>query len=486
MIKLNALRVRFALWTAALLLAVLSAFGIYIYQSMARRLASAVDESLTLVAAQVAVGLDVVNDRLVFAESFDQEPENLDLRRRGYTVWMLRPGGRLVHAFGPYQDMALTGSDTLASVDFATVIEPRSGDALRVHAIPVPGESGPVAVVQVARSLEETRDTLGRLATTLLIGIPGLVLTAGLGGYLLATRALAPIDRITETARRISAEDLSARLTLPAVDDEVSRLASTLNEMLARLEASFRRERQFTADASHELRTPLSAMAAILDHLRSQRRTPAEYEQALGDMAEQADRLQALTADLLRLARGETRENSPSEVVDLSALVTDLCDSYRPAALGKGLRLACGMPHGLTTVGDRDALIRLFGNLLDNAIKYTEHGGIQVSAEEGPVGTLRLYVTDTGSGIAPEHLPHVFDRFYRADPSRASQGAGLGLAIAQELAHNHGGQVAVSSRPGEGSTFTVTLPMSSSLHASAREPVQSAVDASRDSPIPTG
>jgi len=453
--RLRTVRGRFALWTAGLLLVGLSVFGFYVYQSMARRLATAVDESLTLVGAQVVAGLDIVKDRLVSSESFTEEPENVDLQRRGYTVWVTRPEGQVIHAFGPYQHLDLLSGGTAA---FSTQSDPETGDAVRVHVVPVPGEARQVAAVQVAHSLEDSRETLERLATTLLIGVPGLVAAAALGGYLLAARALSPIDRIIQTARRISAEDLSARLDLPVVDDEVGRLAVTFDEMLARLEMSFRRERQFTTDASHELRTPLSAMQAILGTVRARRRTPAEYDRALADLAEESDRLQSLTDDLLRLARGDARAPESREAVELSTLLADLCDSMRPLAQAKGLSLTCQVPEDLTVLGDRDDLIRLFGNLLQNAVKYTESGAIKVSAEAAADGTVSIHVADSGGGIDSEHLPRIFDRFYRVDPSRASPGAGLGLAIAQEIARSHGGSIEVSSQVGQGTHFTVTLP----------------------------
>ena len=458
--RLRTLRGRFALWTAVLLLAVLSVFGLYIYQGMARRLASGVDESLTLVGAQVVAGLDIVGDRLVSSEAFDDEPENVDLRRRGYTVWVTRPDGQLIDAFGPYQDLALVASETASAAAFTTLTEPKTGDQIRVHVVPAQGEGRPVATVQVARSLEDTKDTLEGLLITLLIGVPGLVAAAAAGGYLLAARALAPIDRITQTARRISAEDLSSRLNLPAVDDEVGRLAVTFDEMLARLEMSFKRERQFIGDASHELRTPLSAMQAILDTISSRRRSPAEYERALVDLIEESDRLRSLTDDLLTLARGDAQGHDIQEVVDLSTLLADLCDSMRPLARAKDLRLTRVVPEGLTVLGDRDALIRLFGNLLDNALKYTDRGAVDIAAREGANGNVSVQISDTGKGIAAEHLPHLFDRFYRADPSRASPGVGLGLAIAQEIARRHAGRIVVSSQPGQGSRFTVSLPKS--------------------------
>ena len=176
-------------------------------------------------------------------------------------------------------------------------------------------------------------------------------------------------------------------------------MAVTLDEMLARLEMSFRRERQFNTDASHELRTPLSAMQAILGTMRARRRTPAEYDRALADLAEESDRLQSLTDDLLLLARSDARDPGAQETVELSTLLADLCDSMRPLAQAKDLSLTCRAPEGLTVLGDRDDLIRLFGNLLQNAVKFTESGAIEVSGEAVADGTVNIHVTDSGGRI---------------------------------------------------------------------------------------
>ncbi|MEJ5198835.1 MAG: HAMP domain-containing sensor histidine kinase, partial [Anaerolineae bacterium] len=235
------------------------------------------------------------------------------------------------------------------------------------------------------------------------------------------------------------------------------RLAATFDDMLGRLDEAFRRERQFTADASHELRTPLAAMQAILSVTCGQRRTPEDYEAALADLADETDRLRGLVEDLLQLARGEGTSVTARAPVDLSTLLADITDSLRPLAEAKGLTLICDVPPGLRLLGDGDALIRLFVNLLDNAIKYTERGRIVVTGR-AETDRLRVTVADTGIGIPAEHLPHIFKRFYRVDPARTAAGAGLGLALALEIARRHGGTITVDSTPGVGSTFTVFLP----------------------------
>jgi signal transduction histidine kinase len=248
---------------------------------------------------------------------------------------------------------------------------------------------------------------------------------------------------------------------LPATNDEVGRLAATFDSMLDRLEDGFQRERQFTADASHELRTPLAAIQTIIASTLARRRAPAEYEQSLLDLNQEAERMRSVTENLLQLAHQDAaRQSATFERVDLSTLLKDVIDSLCPVAEDKGLKIIDRVPeHGLTLMGDSDSLIRLFVNLLDNAIKYTEHGTVTVSARPHGDDHLVVTVSDTGAGIAPEHLPHVFDRFYRVDESRSStDGMGLGLAIVRSIAHAHGGTVAVDSTVGTGSTFVVQLP----------------------------
>jgi len=455
------LRVRFALWVAGLLLGVLAAFGAFVYFSLKQGLAASIDDSLRFSASQAIATINVENGQIDFNDTLPENDSTLNLRERGLTLRILDPAGQVLQAFGPYRALPVEVASLAAAQEgqpgFATLSDPLEGDPVRVYTTPVVENDRLVGVVQVAQSLDSVGETLDRLLSALLLGGPLLVLAAAFGGYLLAARALAPIDHITRTARHISAQDLSARLNLPATEDEVGRLAATFDEMLARLDDSFRRERRFTADASHELRTPLAAMQTILGVVRERRRRPQEYEQALADLAEEADRLRALTEGLLALARGDAGQPAIPETVDLSALLRDVTDSLHPLAETKGLTLTCNVPAGMAIQGDSDALIRLFVNLLDNAVKYTERGGISVAARADADG-LRVSVADTGMGIPPEHLSHIFERFYRVDESRSGRGVGLGLAIALETARAHGGTLEVDSTPGVGTTFTVFLP----------------------------
>jgi signal transduction histidine kinase len=437
-----------------MLLTVLFAFSTYVYLTMAQGLFLAVDEALALNASQVIAGLDVNNNQLFLPESLIESPEKTDPHLQA-NIRILSPDGKTLQTFG---SNSLPLPDLKSSTpSFTTWTDPAGGPTMRIYSAPVSDNGKLLAVVQVARSVQLEQDTLQRLLIVLLLGGPILVLLAAVGGYLLAARALAPIGAITRTARRISATDLSARLNLPHSDDEVGRLAATFDDMLARLDDSFRRERQFTADASHELRTPLAAMQAILSVTRERHRNSKEYEQALDDLSGETARLNGLTQDLLLLARGESQIASNPQPVAFSELLNDIAESLRPLALAKNLTLDAQIPDKLSLSGNSDSLIRLFVNLLDNAIKFTEHGGISLDAR-AERHSIVVEVKDTGLGILPEHLPHIFDRFYRVEASRTHPGSGLGLAIAQEIAHAHGGNIQATSESGKGTTFTVYLP----------------------------
>jgi heavy metal sensor kinase len=462
--QIRTLRVRFALWTTVLILALLAAFSAFVYFNLSSSLTAAVDTSLAVSAAQAAAGLNIQNGQVTIPEALSADESGIQaLSERGLTVIVLAQDGRVLQAVGPYRDVTIPVNGTLSSNPqgaYDTLTDRvEENDPLRAYILPVLDNGQIAGWVQVFQSLGPVQDALDRLLTALLIGGATLLLFAALGGYLLSARALRPIDHITQTAQRIaSGDDLSARLNLPDTGDEVNRLAATFDAMLVRLDNSFRRERQFTADASHELRTPLAAMQAILGVVREGERPAGEYRQALDDLAEETNRLRGLTEDLLRLARGEDKTMVTRERVVLSDLLTDVADSLRPLAEARGLALRVQVPEGLVLTGDMDALIRLFVNLLDNAIKYTERGEITLTARP-ETDELIVEVADTGIGIPPEHLQRIFDRFYRVDPARSAGGAGLGLAIARQITQAHGGEIKVESKPGAGTTFSVILPL---------------------------
>jgi heavy metal sensor kinase len=457
--RLKTLRARFALWLTVLILAFLSAFGGYVYASQNRSTYRAVDDALTLGAQQVLASLYEDDGTILMPLPDSNAPDLVEfttMAERGLTLRILSSNGEILQSIGLFSRNPLP-VPLQNEPAFHTIPETNEVDRTRVYTIPLLEDGKIIGWIQSAQSLTDAEESLDRLRAALLVGIGALSLLAGFAGYFLAARALAPIDKITATARRISAEDLSSRLNLPNHGDEVSRLADTFDDMLARIESGFARERQFTADASHELRTPLAAMQTILDFTRASERPAAEYRQALDDLAEEADRLQNLVEGLLILARNENGLKLDKRQIDLTLLLADVTDSLRPLAETKRLTLTSERTPSIQLFADPDALIRLFVNLLDNAIKYTERGGVTVSAREEDENIL-IEIADTGVGIPAEHLPHIFERFYRADSSRSSRGAGLGLAITSQIVQGHGGRLEVQSEAGAGTRFIVRLP----------------------------
>ena len=432
--------------------------GISVYISVAQKLYAMVDDTLRLSAIQIAAAVDIENGTIRPNEGLQElAPAASGLSGRNLLIRLFDKDGALLAEFGPpgsNPEALLAPSTTL---DFATQVQ--SGDgAVRTYTTPLRDNDQIVGTLQVGEDLRLVSGALDRLSVALTLGALLLIVASVAGGYFLAGRALAPVDQITRTVQHISTHDLTARLNLPAGDDELGRLASTLDAMLDRLDEGFRRERQFTADASHELRTPLAAMQAILDVVRARQRSPAEYRQALDDIAEETERLQNLVGGLLHLARRDAAVDAyVRKPVDLAQLLFDVCESMQPLAEAKGLVLVCEAPAVLMVDGDGDELVRMFVNLVDNAIKYSEAGSIKIGVAPCETGW-RVTVADSGIGIAPEHLPHVFDRFYRADAARSLRGAGLGLAIAADIATAHGGAIDVASAPHAGTTFVVTLP----------------------------
>jgi heavy metal sensor kinase len=310
--------------------------------------------------------------------------------------------------------------------------------------------------------LEEVDRELARLLGALGMAVPVALVCCGALGYLLARKALAPVDRLRRSTREITADRLDRRLPVVNPGDELGGLAATINEMIGRLERSFAEVRRFTADASHELRTPLTAIRTEAEVALTGQSLPEDQQRLLGSILEECERLTRLTDQLLMLAREDARDaRLGREAVDLSVLAHDVAETMRPVAEVKGLRLEAGGTQGVVIRGDAARLRQVLFNLVDNAIKYTPPGGeIGMRVETRP-GEAVVAVRDTGVGIPPEHLERVFDRFYRVDRARSRDegGTGLGLSIARNIVMAHGGRIELSSIPGEGTTCVVTLPL---------------------------
>lgn len=314
--------------------------------------------------------------------------------------------------------------------------------------------------VLAGRSIAEALNGLRRLVW-LLLAAGGGVLAVGLGGgWWLTTWAIRPVEQISAAARRIAEGNLSERIAGAEVDNELGRLAAVLNSTFARLEAAFAQQKQFTADASHELRTPIAVLISEAQTALARPRTAAEYRETIEACLATAQQMRRLTESLLDLARLDAGPQTLRlEPVDLAALAGAGLEQVRPLAAARGIRLEAQLMPAPCR-GDPDRLTQLVTNLLVNAIHYNRDGGA-VRLTTGPErGGAKLAVADTGLGIGPEDLPHIFERFYRADKARArSEGRfGLGLAICKAIVQAHGGSIGVSSQPGQGSVFEVWLP----------------------------
>ena len=307
---------------------------------------------------------------------------------------------------------------------------------------------------------------LGEILFVLLLGFPLTVLLAGAGGYALARRALSPIDHLAGEAKRITAERLHERLTVPNQRDEIGRLAAVINDTYARLESSFEQLRRFTSDASHELRTPLSVIRGIGEMGLRQTCTPAEYQDALSSMLEEVDRLTRLVDTLLRLSRADAGTSRLSRVVtDLGELARQVAASLAVLAEERRQRLNVEAAETVRVSCDPLVVREAVANLIDNAIKYSPSGSAVAIRVGRNANHATIAVADEGPGVTAEHRERIFDRFYRIDEARSrdSGGAGLGLAIAKWAVEAHGGCISLETSE-RGSTFQINLPFANHQH----------------------
>jgi heavy metal sensor kinase len=326
--------------------------------------------------------------------------------------------------------------------------------------------NGKAYTVQVASLMNEAYEALERFRLILLLATPLLLILASAGGYWLSTRALSPVDDISQAAQRISIENLEDRLNVPKTGDQLQRLSETLNAMLARLGSSVRRMKQFTADASHELRAPVSLIRTTAEVAIQKRDRPAgEYLQALDEILEEAERTSQVVDGLMLLARADSgKEVSETSVTDICGIIRGAADQGEKLARNHNLNFSAQIPEGPIWIqADTDALRRALLILIDNAAKYTPAGGSVAVLFEARDGFAIASVSDTGIGIAKEEVAHIFDRFWRADKARSREqgGAGLGLSIAKWIVEMHRGSIDVESDPGKGSIFHVRVPLTS-------------------------
>jgi heavy metal sensor kinase len=393
----------------------------------------------------------------------------LGSRLRGdLTFRLLDRTGRLLLSSDPQDPlpdpwaMPPVGEMESASACLATFRVPRLRSSFRVcsHWIALRGTPYVAQAAYLLNGMEDSLATFRHVCLAALLVVPVMALA---GGYVLARRSLRPVETITRTARQIGAGQLSRRIARSGSGDELDRLAETLNDMLDRIEKHVHQMQQFTADASHELRTPLAALRGTAEVALSRSRSTEELRTVLEDSMEHYARLSRIADDLLLLARADVGQLPLArERICLNQAVADVVDLYTPLAQEQGIELKVVEGPEVWLYADGARIRQLLGNIIDNAVKYAGDGSHVRVALTTAKGRALLTVTDDGPGIAPQDLPHVFDRFYRADRSRSSRaagGAGLGLPICRMIAELHGGDIHLDSSPDRGTSVTVSLPL---------------------------
>jgi len=338
-----------------------------------------------------------------------------------------------------------------------------NGQAMRLYSTRLMYNGVLFGVIQAGESLTSVNNILHNILVKLLFITPFILLCGAIGSYWMARRAFAPIRTLTGIAQEISAGDLDRLIPVPRPRDEVQYLALTFNQMIARLHKAFLQQRRFVADASHELRTPVAAIRSMTDVALAQSpQVDDGHVPVLRQVNAQAERLGWLIRDLLLLARSdEGQVPLDHELVRLDQLVSDVVATLETLAVERSIRLQLLKLEPATVQGDPSRLVQCIINLLDNALTYTHRGGVVTVRVEIKGNAGCIVIQDTGIGIAPQHLPHIFERFYRADPVRSQREgkSGLGLSIVDWIVHAHGGSIAVESQEGRGSTFSVTVPL---------------------------
>ncbi len=457
------IRWRLTLWFSSILLAILSLGGVVLNALLSHYLFEDIDGNLKVYTARVHGSLNfaqihgpvdsaVIRSRILPLNEFSMP---------GIYIQLMDANGKVIVKSNSLGNQELPVNPRLVErglsgmTDIETVA---AGDGvnLRIMASPV-FSAEQVFLLEVAQSLKPVESTLAQLRLALAGGIFLALLFSGVSGAILVRRVLAPVERITVTARSINdSSDLDRRVGYTGPGDEIGQLAETFDHMIDRLAKTFESQKHFVSDASHELRTPLTVMQGNLDLLKRNMGEDSRRE-SLRAIEAETGRMTSVVGDLLLLAEVEAEKAPPQDMVPLAEIVR--AELRRARQMAGAREVTAGRVEDLAVRGDAHRLTQLLSNLVDNAVRYTPDGGrITVSLfREGNRACLE--VSDTGIGIAPEHLPYIFDRFYRVDKarSRASGGTGLGLAIARGIAEQHGGSVSITSQPGKGSTFTVRL-----------------------------
>jgi heavy metal sensor kinase len=474
----DSIRGRLTLWYAAALILTLAVFAVVLYfarrsasyQELDRRIQSEADLTAGILsesyrARGVLVEKDTAGRPVLIPEVaavLEVVPDFLLVTSREGRLLFASPDARAL-TFAEFEQLShLAAGGARAEGDYR--LQP-NGPTLHYVVRPVAEAGGQFSPIFAGADTQSAQLDLRQLLSTIIVAFVIGIVPAVLVGRWIAGRALEPVDRmITEVREITDGRSLHRRLAVPMVRDELGRLADTLNQMMTRLERSFAALRRFTADASHELKTPLTVVRAGVERAITRPDLPQETLAALEETLQEVNRMTELVDALLTLARAdEGRAELHRERVDLRHIVEEARETGELLAEHAGVAIDVHTPADAVALDvDRSRVRQLLLNLIENAVKYTPRGGqvtVQLDSSDGPVS---VAVADTGIGIAPGDLPHIFDRFWRADSARTRTGerpgAGLGLAICKWIAEAHGGSIEVASRPGRGTTFTVRFP----------------------------
>ncbi|MEW6510198.1 MAG: ATP-binding protein [Bacteroidota bacterium] len=414
--------------------------------------------------ASLKEDLELVDQMLVHSVEggapIDIHGENINELERFLEIWSM--DGQLIyrsktlgaHALGPAPDTTGVGTTTrIHSHTLSDGTQLRVAEKLHFH-------GAAHRLIRLGVSEEGHFSNVNRFVRLILIGIPVALLLVSVSAYWMARGALRPIDVMASAARRMGTSDLSERIPVRNPDDELGRLASAFNELLARIQKSYDQLKRFTSDASHQLRTPLTAMRSVGEVGLQVGRSAEEYREVVGSMLEESTRLTKLVDSLLFLTRADAGKHRLNvDRLDLLEYVRETTDLLGVLADDKHQQMRVDGKPGIMIRADRSLLCQALLNLVDNAIKFTPEGG-SIAIRVGVNGAQQAFVdvVDSGPGISPEHLESIFERFFRADKSN-SPGAGLGLAVARWAVEAHGGTITVESNQGSGSAFHVVLPL---------------------------
>jgi len=461
----RSIRFRLACWCAALSAVVMLAFGAYTYKRLAAYLEEVSDTAYHHRADQIAHTL--LSDVKKTGEEYvsQQIYARYNPAVNDKFVRITHPDGSILYLSEQPTDRSFDPNDVprftdSASKPFTRLEHPSSGGELLISAVPY--ESGTEHyLVEVGASTIGSRRVLHALVVTLAAGLPVLLGLVVIGGYVLIARALTPVNNIMQAAQEISLHHLSRRLPVPDTGDELANLSLVLNQMIARLDESFQHTNRFTTDASHELRTPLTIIKGELEALLFRKDIATPLRDEIYRILEEVERLVQIVEGLFSLSRLDSGEAQTERVrLNLASLAETTAEQMCMLAVEKSIDIRYETKHPVEVNGDRARLKQVIVNLLDNAIKYTPPGGEVSIAVNSRDGTAILEVSDTGCGVPEAAIPHLFERFYRADEvrSRHVDGAGLGLSIVQSICAAHGGSVSLRNRQPNGCQVTVEIP----------------------------